>query len=146
MRVCVWLIGYRHEHASLMKDFFDVHKHAMEDHHRPSVCENSCILDTVIKTPGESAVSNSVMCHVKCNRVEADGCVLINVVANRIVAKPGSVIYNVCTSGDITVDENQVKVCTLSMEDELHTVHSNLNIDGGKRYSEVRSVPMNEVL
>lgn len=37
---------------------------------------------------------NSVLSNVRCRHIEAEGCVLINVTADRIVARPGSIIYN----------------------------------------------------
>ena len=39
-------------------------------------------------------VRNSVVSNVRCKYIEAEGCVLINVTAERIIARPGSIIYN----------------------------------------------------
>jgi hypothetical protein len=43
---------------------------------------------------GTGYVRNSVLSNVRCKYIEAEGCVLINVTAERIVAQPGSIIYN----------------------------------------------------
>jgi len=39
-------------------------------------------------------VVNSVLSNVRCKYIDAVDCVLINVTAERIVAAPGSIIYN----------------------------------------------------
>jgi hypothetical protein len=43
---------------------------------------------------GTGYVRNSVLSNVRCKYIEAEGCVLINVTAERIVAQPGSIIYD----------------------------------------------------
>jgi hypothetical protein len=43
---------------------------------------------------GTGYVRSSVLSNVRCKYIEAEGCVLINVTAERIVAQPGSIIYN----------------------------------------------------
>lgn len=35
-----------------------------------------------------------MLSNVRCKYIEAEGCVLINVTAERIIARPGSIIYN----------------------------------------------------
>ena len=37
---------------------------------------------------------------MRCNSIEAEGCVLINVTADRIVAQPGSIVYNIVDRTD----------------------------------------------
>lgn len=39
-------------------------------------------------------VRNSVLSNVRCNYIEAEDCVLINVTADYIRARPGSILYN----------------------------------------------------
>ena len=45
-------------------------------------------------------VKGSVLTGVRCNHIEADNCVLVNVTAEKIIAAPGSIIYNIVAEGD----------------------------------------------
>jgi hypothetical protein len=74
---------------------------------------NWCIFEFffVDSSAGTGYVRNSVLSNVRCKYIEAEGCVLINVTAERIVAQPGSIIYNyiqppgtVMLSGMVTVE------------------------------------------
>ena len=49
-------------------------------------------------------VKNSVLCNVKCKYIDADGCILINVTAESIVAKPGSIVYNIIDESEFGLD------------------------------------------
>lgn len=47
-----------------------------------------------VSSTGTGFVRNSVLTNVRCRHIEAEGCVLINVTADSIIARPGSIIYN----------------------------------------------------
>ncbi len=82
----------------------------------------------------------SVLTGVRANYIEAEGCVLINVTADRIIAAPGSVIYNVvATEGDKTISTapGQVLAGVFSDDGNQHVVKSDVQIDGGKAWETV---------
>jgi hypothetical protein len=82
------------------------------------------------------SVQRSVLSNVRCKYIEADNCVLINVTAKKIIAKPGSIVYNifdtteegiVCADGDV--------LAGVSANDGSQTViRSHMSIDGGKAW------------
>ena len=90
-------------------------------------------------------VRNSVVSNVRCKYIEAEGCVLINVTAERITAKPGSIIYNFVqgnnsNSGSSDNNDNLVAVTAAGdvivgvfAEDGAQTViRSHIDTDGGE--------------
>ena len=122
---------YRDSEAELMKLFFNNtnSSHVIDEH------ANSCVLSSVINATSNdsntSTIRNSVICNVRCNSINADGCILMNVVANHITAKPGSILYNITTTEDINLEPNEVHVGVYNDTNEQNIVKSNLSIDGG---------------
>ena len=75
-------------------------------------------------------ITNSVLCGVKCKYIEADGCVLINVTAKKIVAQKGSIVYNVFDSSEegLVVEAGDVLAGVLVPM----VLRSRITIDGGE--------------
>ncbi len=81
------------------------------------------------------------MSNVRCKYIEAENCVLINVTADRIVAKPYSIIYNVLDdaegSATLVVDgllqltDKEVVVGVFDNDGKQFVVRSTTDIDGG---------------
>jgi hypothetical protein len=115
----------------------------------------SCVSSSVIGSEGTPAghIRNSVVSNVRCKYIEADNCVLINVTADRIIAKAGSIIYNLIdheanseanSSGSISEGgikhsrselrllDKEVRVGVFSDDGSQAVVRSHLDIDGGK--------------
>ena len=85
-------------------------------------------------------MKGSVLTSVRCNHIEADGCVLINVTADRIIAAPGSVVYNVVATGDdktLVVGAGQVLAGVFSDDGSQSVLRSEMEIDGGKAWETV---------
>jgi cytoskeletal protein CcmA (bactofilin family) len=89
----------------------------------------SCISASTV---GSGTISRSVLSNVRCNSIDADGCVLINVTADRIVAKPGSVLYNVVDSGSLSLEEGAVLAGVFAESGSQLVVTSSISTDGGK--------------
>ena len=88
-------------------------------------------------SPLKGSVRGSVLTGVRCKYIEAENCILINVTAERIIAKPGSVIYNIVAGGDDNVliaEPGQVLAGVFSDDGSQHVIRSNISIDGGKIY------------
>jgi len=83
---------------------------------------------------GSGNVSKSVLTGVRCRNIEAEGCVLVNVTADRIIAKPGSIIYNVCCTGTFNADEDAIHAGVTRLGGTQVLIRSTLNIDGGKAW------------
>lgn len=84
-------------------------------------------------------INNSILTNVKCNYIESDGSVLINVVADKIYAKNGTILYNLIGDKDhpsFSTEENDVVVGILNEDGEQLIIKSSLLIDGGKKWEE----------
>ena len=81
---------------------------------------------------------NSVLCNVKCNSIDAEGCILINVTADSIVAKPGCIIYNIIDESDYGIDlsEGQVLAGVFTDDGSQLVMKSATTIDGGKAWEQ----------
>lgn len=106
-------------------------------------------------------IRNSALSNVRCKYIEAQDCVLINVTAERIVARPGSIIYNYIhqgggdnadadagaaasgggggTVGSQSLLEAREKDVIVGIFDETGkqmVVRSHLDIDGGRAWDD----------
>jgi hypothetical protein len=99
---------------------------------------DSCVLNSTITTGTTgSIIKNSVVCNTKCHTINAYGAIIMNCVANSITAQPGSILYNITTTGDIVLTSDQVHV-GLYLDGNGEggaalppVIHSNLDTDGG---------------
>lgn len=83
-------------------------------------------------------VKNSVLCNVRCNYIDAEGCILVNVTADSIIAKPGSIIYNIVDdSGEgLDVSHGQVLAGVFSSDGSQMLMKSSTHIDGGRAWEQ----------
>lgn len=85
-------------------------------------------------------IRNCALSNVRCRYIEAENAVLINVTADRIIAKAGSIIYNVIGdssshgSSDIILNEQEVLVGVFDDSGEHFRMRSHLETDGGKAW------------
>lgn len=82
------------------------------------------------------SITRSVLSHVDTHQIEADGAVLINVTARRIIARPGSIAYNVVDSSaeGLTLEEGQILAGVTSADGQQMLMRSRITIDGGKAW------------
>jgi hypothetical protein len=83
------------------------------------------------------SIKNSVLVNVRCNHIEAENCVLMNVTGDRIVAKNGCVLYNVADhGGDLLssgiTEEGSVMTGVFAPDGSQTVIRSNMELDGGK--------------
>lgn len=97
------------------------------------VTGGSCVTSSSISS---GHVRGSVLSGVRCLHLEAQDCVLVNVTASRIVAAPGSVIYNVCAEGaeGLVAAEGEVLAGVFAADGSQQIIRSHLSIDGGKAW------------
>jgi hypothetical protein len=91
----------------------------------------SCISGCTIE---DGSVKNSVLSNVRCNRIDAEGCILINVTAKSIVAKPGSILYNIVDDSDagLTLEDKAVLAGVFADDGSHLVMGSTSGTDGGK--------------
>jgi hypothetical protein len=75
---------------------------------------------------------------VRCNYIDAEGCILVNVTADSIIAKPGSVIYNIVddTGEGLDVSHGQVLAGVFSSDGSQMLMKSSTHIDGGRAWEQ----------
>jgi hypothetical protein len=78
-------------------------------------------------------VRNSVLCNVRCKYIDAEDCVLINVTADRIFARPGCIVYNIIdeTEDGLDLNHGQVLAGVFSNDGTQLIMRSATTIDGG---------------
>lgn len=80
-------------------------------------------------------VRNSVLSNVRCNYIEAENCVLINVTADRIIAKPFSILYNLldrAVDATLQLNEKDIIVGVFDNDGNQAIIRSHADTDGGK--------------
>lgn len=112
---------------------------------------DSCVSSSFIGSHNESKgfVRHSVLSNVRCNYIEAENCVVINVTADRIVMKPYSIAYNVIDEGKIEtgsepatpnsrrlleLNEKDVIVGVFDHDGNQSIIRSHMDTDGGKAW------------
>lgn len=92
---------------------------------------------------GSGSIANSVLCAVTANEVIADGAIVVNCVAPRIIAGKGAILYNLISSEDIVAGEGDVHVSVTEESGDSAVLKSHLTIDGGDKWKV--KLEMNEV-
>jgi hypothetical protein len=95
-----------------------------------SVDDLSCISSCSL---GSGSVKNSLLSNVHCNQIDAEGCVLINVTANKITAKEGCIIYNIAdgSAEGLDIIAGKVLAGVFSKDGSHKQMHSSIDTDGG---------------
>jgi len=123
--------------AQLMRQFFGLGENLIVDSEINSskIDSQSCLSNCSI---GDGFVKKSVLCNVHADYIEATDCVLVNVTAKRIVASPGSVLYNIVSEdpNGIVVNDGAVNACIINEEANMTLIKSHVSIDGGKYWDE----------
>lgn len=121
------------DESALMREFFGINSSSRSKDSvlgSASVDGLSCISSSSI---GTGSVKNSLLSNVKCNHIDAEGCILINVTANSIIARHGCIIYNIAdgTRDGVTISAGQV-LAGVFKKDGTHTrINSSISTDGG---------------
>jgi hypothetical protein len=86
-------------------------------------------------TIGSGSIKNCIVNNVRCNKIDAEGAILVNVTADSIVARNGSIVYNTIES---TLDMGAGDVCVgvADASGTLTVMNSAMDIDGGKVWDE----------
>jgi hypothetical protein len=99
----------------------------------------SSVLSSVTASSG--CIANSCLAKVSATELHAEGAVLANVRARKIVAARGAVAYNIVDESEegITLAENEVRVGVFTLDADLPYFEMKSNVaevDGGKKFQE----------
>ena len=124
------------EESELMRTFYgiDSSKRSKDSETGTTIIDDlSCISSSSVLS---GTVKNSLLSNVKCNHIDVDGCVLINVTANSIVAKQGFIVYNIAdgTPDGIIITEKVVLAGVFSEDGTHKRMESSTDIDGGTQF------------
>jgi heme-degrading monooxygenase HmoA len=132
------LLTENSEDAFLARRFFGVGENSRVSKSKLGKCEvddRSVISGTQVS---DGSVSASAICNVKAASIQADGAVLMQVSANKIIAGKGSICYNVIDESEagITLADNEVRVGIFDAEGKYFEMKSEVSTDGGKAWKE----------
>jgi hypothetical protein len=124
------------EESALMRKFFGIDSADRSKDSTvgsTSVDDLSCISSCSL---GSGSVKNSLLSNVHCNQIDAEGCVLINVTANKITAKEGCIIYNIAdgSAEGLDITAGKVLAGVFSKDGSHKKMHSSIDTDGGKAF------------
>jgi hypothetical protein len=134
--------------AALMRRFFDISEETVSrivntDTSRVTIDALSCISNCNLGMAGGDdncgSVKGSVLCNVNCKFIDAENCILINVTAERICARPGSIVYNVVDTNDdkgVNVSEDEVVTGVFSSDGSQLIMNSAMSTDGGNAWKQ----------
>ena len=83
-----------------------------------------------------ASVARSVIVNTRCQHIEAEDAIIVNVTARRIIAGRGSILYNIVDSSEegIRLGEGEVRVGVFSADASQMVITSSTSIDGGTLY------------
>ena len=144
------LLSAETSESALMRRFFGMSEDTSSrivntDTSRIVVDSSSCVSNCNLGIAEEGDIScgsikGSVLCNVNCKYIDAENCILINVTAERIIARSGSIVYNVVDESGkngLDLDEGQVLTGVFSNDGSQLLMNSSLSIDGGNAWKEV---------
>lgn len=120
--------------ADLLRKFF-----AVEDKKQNSVLDGvtvddtSCVFASTIKG---GKIADSAIAVVTSPHVEAEGAIIVNCTAKKIVAGKGAILYNLIDTSDegITAAPDEVIVAVTDESGDSMLLKSRMDIDGGKAW------------
>jgi len=135
------LLTEESEDARLARGFFGIPDGGRVLDSSMGSCEVDAVSVVSACTLSSGSVASSALTRVAAGELRADGAVLVNVAARRIVAAKGSLAYNIVDTSEegITLGENEVRVgvFTLDKDRPYFEMRSNVaEIDGGKVFKE----------
>lgn len=81
-------------------------------------------------------IKDSVLSHVTCREISAEGAIIVNCVAPKITAGKGAILYNIIGDHDIVAEEGKVMVAVSNEDGTSMEISSRMDIDGGKAWKE----------
>jgi hypothetical protein len=90
------------------------------------------------------SICKSVLASVRAKEIHADGAIIVNCVANKIVAGPGAILYNIMDDSEegVVAKDGEVMVSVTEESGSSVRLCSRMDIDGGKAWK--RKLDMNE--
>lgn len=130
--------------AELMRMFFGITTDRVRDSAiiRTSIdgasVVSSCHIGNTAGKAYNGTITKSVLSNVRCNYIEAEGCIMVNVTADSIIAPPGSIIYNIVDDSEfgLELQPGQVLAGVFTEGGNQLVIKSSTSIDGGKAWEE----------
>lgn len=124
------------ENSDLLREFFHVtDKHSKSTLGDVKVDEKSLVSSCKFKT---GSISESVMAGVEALEITAEGAIIVNCTAKKIVAGKDSILYNLIDDSEegITALEGDIIVSVTDESGEMMELKSKHSICGGKAWKE----------
>lgn len=137
------LITQNTAEAEMMRQFFDIGVARVKDSAvmHTTIDSVSCVSACWLgRKDGRDcgSVRNSVLSNVRCNYIDVEGVVLVNVTAKSIIARPGCIIYNYVDDSDygVELEDGQVLAGVFNEDGTQVVMRSLMSIDGGTAWQD----------
>lgn len=122
--------------AALIRLFYGINDSVIDSSVGATTIVDSCVSSSVITS---GSIKSSAVSNVRCNTINADGAILINVTAKSISAAPNSILYNIIDTSDegIVLKEGDVMSGVWSVDGSMEVLQSHMDIDGGKAWDNI---------
>jgi len=129
-----------HQDAKLLRQFLGIHSDTtvriQNSSSNISVDEMSLVSSCCVTKGG--TISESVIAAVSAESLTATNAIVVNCATSKsIVAKPGSIVYNVLSDEDIVVEENGILVQVMEADGNWYNLTSSMSIDGKEAWKTV---------
>jgi hypothetical protein len=120
--------------SDLLRKFLGVTSHQVDSVlSGVTVDEASYVFGSKVKT---GSISNSILAQVQAAEINADGAIIVNCAAKKIIAGKGAILYNLIddTEEGIVAAPGQVMVATTDEAGTATLLKSRMDIDGGQAW------------
>jgi len=123
------LMGIDNE-SDLLRQFMGVTARVMDSElGSATVDETSCVFGCTIKEGG--SIKESALAGVTAKTVEAEGAIIVNCVAPKIIAGKGAILYNLISEEEIVAEPGAIIVEVTEESGEKYLLKSDMNTCGG---------------
>eukprot|EP01035_Chromulina_nebulosa_P025911 gene25911-33866_t len=139
------LVTERTREAELMRLFMGIPESSLvvdSNVTNTDIDGNSCLFGSIVGSEGKPTgrIQNCVLNNVRCKYIDASNSILINITAERIVARGENIAYNLIdesvgtTTPLLDLEEKTVLVGVFNNDGEQCIIRSDMDTDGGKAW------------
>lgn len=117
--------------ADLLRKFLGLDANVVESKLEGVTVDGKSYAFNVKATSG--TVTKSILASVRAHEIQADGAILVNCAAKKIVAGPGAILYNILDDSEegVTAAAGEVMVAVTDESGDSMRLQSHMDIDGG---------------
>ena len=124
------------EEAGFMRSFFRVSDSDRKagSHLGETLTDDASVVGMCNISSGN--IKDSILINVHCKNIDANGCIIMNVTADSVVAKADSIIYNRISTDALATEVGAVSTGVTKSDGTQVIINSKMSVDGGKAWDE----------